>query len=140
MRYLLDTCFLSELRRPHPDLGVLEFFEGVSPELLFVSIITLGELQRGIELLDEGRKKRSLHLWLGQLEESYGANIVTADAETARIWGVVTANCQKGGRPINVSDGWMAAIALQHGFHLVTRNVKDFEMAGPRLDNPWRGP
>lgn len=138
MRYLLDTCFLSELRRPEPDRGVMEYFENRTAEVLFVSVITLAEIQRGIELLDEGRKKRSLFQWLEQLEGVYSANVVGIGAETARVWGRISAKCQKQGRPLNVSDGWIAAIALQHGFHLVTRNTDDFEATGVRLENPWR--
>ena len=92
------------------------------------------------ERLDEGARKQALRQWLARLEADYGPqHILNIDGETARIWGLLTANTQNAGRSLPAIDGLIAATAMQHGLHIVTRNVSDFSETGALLVNPWLG-
>ncbi|ETX05052.1 type II toxin-antitoxin system VapC family toxin [Candidatus Entotheonella palauensis] len=137
MRSLLDTCVLSELRKPQVDAGVRQVVDEIPDDDLFVSVISIGEIAKGIALLDDSRRKRELHSWLQTLERDYAARILPVDRETAHIWGELTAATRKNGRIISASDGLIAATARRHGLHVMTRNVADFEPAGALLINPW---
>ena len=138
MRLLLDTCVLSELRQPdiHPRLK--ELMDVMDEKDLFVSVISVGELVKGIFLLEEGRRKRDLLSWVGGLERSFGDRILDVDQEAARIWGEITAKAKKMGSTVPACDGLIASIALRHGLHLLTRNSKDFTPTGAMILNPWQ--
>lgn len=137
MRVLLDTCVISELKKPAPHAGVKAFMQNLDSADCFISVITLGELTKGIALLEDGKKKHSLSLWLQELEKNYGRAILPIATETVRLWGDLTAQAQKQGRIIPVSDGLIAATAKEHGLTLVTGNTKDFEHTGAMIENPW---
>jgi len=137
VRALLDTCVLSELRKPQADAGLCQAVNEMLDEDLFVSVISIGEIAKGIALLDDSRRKRELQSWLQALESDYAARILPVDRETAHIWGELTAAAQKRGRIIAASDGLIAATARSHGLHVMTRNVFDFEPTGALLINPW---
>ena len=137
MRVLLDTCVLSELRKPQPDSGVCQAVDELPDGDLFMSVISLGEIAKGIALLDESRRKRDLQSWLQALERDYADRLLEVDQETAHIWGELTAAAQKNGRIVSSSDGLIAATARRHGLHVMTRNVSDFEPSGAMLINPW---
>jgi len=137
MRALLDTCVISELKKPKPHKGVTLYVQKLDPSDCFISVITLGELTKGFALLEEGKKKNSLSLWLAELEKNYGRAIMPIGSETVRIWGDLTAHAQKQGRIIPAIDGLIAATAKEHGLTLITRNVKDFEHTGAMIKNPW---
>ena len=137
MRILLDTCVLSELRKPGGNRSVHAAVTEVASENLFVSVISVGEIIKGIALLNEGKKKRELQSWAQTLERYYSDRLLDVDLETTRIWGEITATAQKGGRVIHASDGLIAATALRNGMHLMTRNIADFEPSGALLINPW---
>lgn len=137
MRALLDTCVLSELRKPQADTGVRQAVGEIPDEDLFVSVISIGEIAKGIALLDNSRRKRELQSWLQTLERDYAARILPVDRETAHIWGELTAAARQNGRIISVSDGLIAATARCHGLHVMTRNIADFEPTGALLINPW---
>lgn len=139
MRILLDTCVLSELRKPRGKSSVHAAVSEVASENLFISVISVGEIIKGIALLNEGKKKRQLQSWAQTLERYYSDRILNVDFETTRIWGEITAIAQKGGKIIHVSDGLIAATALRHGMHIMTRNIPDFEPSGALLINPWEG-
>lgn len=139
MRILLDTCAISELRQKAPRKSVLDAIDAVPSENLFLSVITLGELAKGISLLAKGKRKNDLQSWLLDLERFYGDRILPIDADTARIWGELTADAQKKGAQIGVPDGLIAATARRHGLHVMTRNSQDFEPTGVLLVNPWIG-
>ena len=136
MRALLDTCVLSELVRPKSNASVRKAVEGLAEEESFVSVMSLGEIERGISLLDEGARKRALSGWLDGLQRDYAGRILEIDAETARLWGALTARASKAGRQVGAADGLIAATALRHGLHIMTRNVKDFEPTGAMIVNP----
>ncbi len=137
MRVLLDTCAVSELRNPKPEKAVVEAIEGIPNESLFLSVITIGEIVKGIELLNDSKCRRKLQGWLLELERYYDGRILAVDAETSRIWGELTAKAQQAGTTIGVSDGLIAATARRNGLHVMTRNKVDFEASGALPLNPW---
>ena len=137
MRVLLDTCVLSELRRPKPHAGVRRAIETLNSEDLFVSVLSIGEIAKGIALLKDGPKKRTLQIWLQTLESHYAERFLPIDLETSRIWGELTAAAQKAGRTVPASDGLIAATARRHGMYVMTNNTADFEPSGVPLLNPW---
>ena len=137
MRVLLDTCVLSELYKPEPLVAVYEAVNNIPDEHLCLSVITLGEIGKGIALLPDGQRKQALLQWFTAIEYEYSERLLPITAETAAIWGKMTAKAQQDGFIIPASDGLIAATALQHGLHLMTRNVKDFEPTHVMLINPW---
>jgi predicted nucleic acid-binding protein len=139
VRVLLDTCVLSELRNPKVHPGVRQAVDACNEEDLFVSVISIGEILKGISLLRESSKRRALETWLKTLERDYGDRLLSIDLETSRLWGELTAAAQKAGRVVHATDGLIAATALRHGLHVMTRNTADFEPTGVLLVNPWEG-
>jgi len=139
VRVLLDTCALSELRRPKGNPGVRQAVESLDDEDLFVSVISVGEIFKGIALLRESPRKRALETWLQTLEHSYAERLLPIDLETSRVWGELTAAAPKAGRAVHAADGLIAATALRHGLHVMTRNTADFEPTGVLILNPWAG-
>jgi hypothetical protein len=139
VRVLLDTCVLSELRNPKAHPGVRQAVDACSEDDLFVSVISIGEILKGISLLREGSRRRALEAWLKTLERDYGDRILSIDLETSRLWGELTAAAQKAGQVVHAADGLIAATALRHGLHVMTRNTADFEPTGVLLLNPWEG-
>jgi predicted nucleic acid-binding protein len=138
MRALLDTCVLSELRNPRPHPGVLQAIGEFASDDLYLSVVSAGEIAKGIALLKDSRNKRALASWLRVLELNYADRLMPIDLETAHIWGELTASAQQRGRVIPSADGLIAATALRHGLHVMTRNTADFDATGVLLLNPWR--
>lgn len=137
MRVLLDTCVLSELQDPKGSEVVRAAVEAVDEDDLFVSVISLGEIAKGIALLPDSAQRRRLKGWLDGLESGYGERLLTIDRETSRIWGEITAAAQKRGHAVGTADGLIASTALRHGLHVMTRNVKDFEPTSVLVINPF---
>lgn len=133
----MDTCVLSELQRRQGNPRIRERFEAIANEDLFLSVLTLGELRKGIDKLDTSARKRSLTAWFNQVVLSAEGRILPVDLDTALIWGQLTAKSEANGRPLPAIDCLIAATALRHGLHLMTRNVADFEPTGVMLINPW---
>ena len=137
MRVLLDTCVLSEIRKQNGHPGVKEAVGKLKSSDLFISVITIGEIAKGIALLRESKRKSALTGWLEGLEKNYASSILLIDARTAHHWSDLTVTAQKQGKIIHACDGLIAATAKQHGLHLMTRNISDFEASGVMLINPW---
>ena len=137
MRVLLDTCVLSELRHPKGNPAVRQAVDSLNEEELFVSVITIGEILKGVSLLRESPKKRALQTWMQTLERNYGDRLLAIDLEICRLRGELTASAQKAGRVVHATDGLIAATALRHGLRVMTRNTADFEPTGVLLVNPW---
>ena len=135
MPYLIDTCILSELRKPRCNAGVAAWMATIQPEDVFLSVITLGEIRRGIELhrAKDARAASTLERWLLGLEAHYSERILSITATIADRWGRLCVN-----QPMPVSDGLIAASALEHKLTVVTRNVADFKRSGVSLFNPFR--
>jgi predicted nucleic acid-binding protein len=137
MRVLLDTCVLSELYKPNPIESVKNVLNSIADNHVYLSVITIGELKKGIGLLPSSHRKNALENWFYGIENHYYQKILPIDAETASIWGEITAKAQKQGLTLATSDGLISATAIRHGLHLMTRNVKDFDFTGVLLLNPW---
>lgn len=137
MRALFDTNVVSELKRAAPDARVVRCVRAVLPENSYLSVVTLGELACGAKRLPVGKKRSSLEAWVSALEQGYGSRILGIDIETAHIWGTLAAALEAKGRAIQPQDGLIAATAIRHGLHLVTRNNADFEHTGVLIINPW---
>lgn len=137
MKYLLDTCFLSELVKPAPNAAVLTWMSEQVEDELFISAMTLAELQRGIVKLPASRRKKELSTWLEQLEAGFEDRVLAFTQETAGFWAYMCGNAETGGKPMAAFDSIIAATAVEHGLALVTRNVRDFAQAPVLLINPW---
>jgi Predicted nucleic acid-binding protein, contains PIN domain len=129
---------LSELRRPKGSPRVAASFAALADDEVFLSVLTIGELRKGIDRLRAGKKKSGLEQWLRQLVAVASDRILPIDVETASLWGELTAKLEKAGRPLPAIDCLIAATAIRHGLHLMTRNVADFEPTGVLLVDPWQ--
>lgn len=137
---ILDTCVVSEAIRPSPSPRVLDWLDQLPEERVYLPSLVFGELQKGVELLEEGKKQYALRLWLEQLAERFHTRTLTFDKETAIRWGMLTARLEKSGHPLPVIDSMLAATALRYSALLATRNTGDFEGTGVKIADPWEGP
>ncbi len=135
MRYLLDTCILSELTKTSPNEHTLSWIQRQNSDNLYISVITAGELHRGIHKLPRSKKKKNLTTWFESIIEHYKERIIPFDLECSLTWGDMIAQCEKGGSPLAAIDSIIAAQALHYGLVLVTFNVKDFTASGINLIN-----
>lgn len=131
--YLLDTNIVSELRKPRPHGGVLAWLEAIADEDLFLSAVTLGEIQAGIEITREqdAQKAVAIEAWLDQVAGIY--NVLSMDAAAFRLW----ATLMHRESDTVYEDAMIAATALKHKLTVVTRNVRDFERFNVPLFNPF---
>ena len=135
MSYLLDTNVLSELRRKTPDAAVLEWFARRPASTLYLSVLTFGELRKGIEGVLDAKRRMTLTDWLEtDLPAFFVGRILPVDTQVADRWGRLLSAA---GRPLPAIDGLLAASAAQHGLSMVTRNSRDFADLGLDVINPW---
>ena len=138
IRYLLDTNFVSETRKSRPDPGVLAFFQSTDPNSAFISVLSLGELRKGVaakKLRDPDPNAASrLAAWVEGLELGFADRILAIDLATARLWGEWSAE-----RPRPVVDTLLAATAVVNDLTLVTRNIRDVRGIPVKLLDPWTG-
>ena len=139
MSYLLDTCVVSELSRPRPNSGVVAWMSEADAVGLYLSAITVAEVQRGTLRLPVGKRRTSLSQWSENLRQSFAGRVLPIDEAVALRWADIAARAEQSGRPGSFADGLIAATALDRGLTLVTRNVADFEPFGVSLLNPWTG-
>ncbi|MDA3957984.1 type II toxin-antitoxin system VapC family toxin [Oceanispirochaeta sp.] len=137
MKFLVDTNVLSELTRKDPDKSVLSWFNQIDEKALFISVISLGEINLGIEKLPEGRKRNDLIAWFNHIQEGFRYQTYPINAETALKWGELTALRSRLGKPLPILDGLIASTTYLEGAILVTRNTKDFEGLAIQTLNPW---
>jgi toxin FitB len=140
--FLLDTNVLSEFnRRGEPDRRVHEWLEAADPDSLYVSVLTIGEIRWGIELLPPRKRRSQLERWLDRdLPEWFEGRILPVDQSIAERWGLLRAQARRKGRPLSVIDALLAVTALQHRLTLVSRNVSDFSIGGLDIRNSWEAP
>jgi hypothetical protein len=133
--FLLDTCVLSESRKRRPDAGVVHFLAEADGTQLYLSVLTVGEMRKGIakKHLTDAEAASQIAAWAARIETDFADRILAVDVAAARIWGDLSA---AGRTP--VVDTLIAATALVHGLTIVTRNTKDFVTSGVPLLNPWR--
>jgi toxin FitB len=139
LRILLDTCVLSELHRGGGEAGVRAAVSAHLPEDVYLSVITVGEITKGVLRLPQGRRKIELMTWLRALDRDYAGRVLDIGRETVGIWGEISALAEARGRILPVADGLIAATAIQHGLRIYTRNVADFAVSGAMVMNPWNG-
>jgi hypothetical protein len=137
MKFILDTNVLSELTRIKPEKNVMEWFNNCPEDNMYISSITLGEIETGISSLEPGKKQNQLLLWFGSLQNSFKNRILTVDDITAIRWGEIRGSLKRKGTNIPVIDGLIAATAITNNAVLVTGNTKDFNFPGMEVLNPW---
>jgi toxin FitB len=138
LSFLLDTNIISEWTKPRPNAGVVGFLATQDEDALFLSVVTLAELRRGVDRLAVGRRHNLLDDWLrNDLPPRFAGRLLGIDPATADAWGQLIARRERDGRPMGVMDGWIAATAEVHGLTLVTRDVADFAGAVESMVCPW---
>lgn len=138
MRFLLDTCVVSELVARQPDRGVVQWIDSMDEDKLFLSTITIGEIKKGIEKLPTSSRRSALAEWLeDELLTRFRDRILPIDTPVMLVWGRLTADLEKQGTPMPAIDSLIAATALQGKLNLVTRNEDDFAHCGVAVINPW---
>jgi hypothetical protein len=138
VKYLLDTCLISELVKKEPIPAVVSWLDEQDEQKLFLSVLNLGELQKGISKLPDGAKKEELQAWVAlDLVERFTGRILEIDLETALCWGRLQGEAEQAGEKLPVMDSLIAATAAAHDLVVVTRNVRDIERCGVRVCNPW---
>lgn len=136
--FLLDTNIISELVKPKPEANVTEWVENTDESLLYLSVLTLGEIRRGIAALPQSRRRATLEAWLDKdLRARFEGRILVIDQEVADRWGLLTAAARNGGIVLPVIDGLLAATALEHNLTLVTRDTGKIPSMGVAVFNPW---
>jgi len=138
MKFLLDTCALSELRKRNANSGLVQWAQGIDEARLYLSVIALAEIQKGITKLEESSKKAELQNWLDQdLTNRFSGRILPVDLETALTWGILLGKGENKGSPVPVVDCLIAATAVKHNLTVVTRNANDFERFPVQVIDPW---
>lgn len=136
MSYLIDTNALSELKKRQPHPAVERWFAARPAASLYLSVLTLGELRKGIEIMPAGARRTGFLDWLeNDIPQYFDGRILPVDRRIAERWGQL---CATAGRPLPAIDSLLAATALEHDLTLVTRNLTDFDLPGIRILNPWQ--
>jgi len=139
MKFLLDTCVISELMAKRPNQAVIQWIESVDEDRLYLSVITIGEIRKGIAKLADSPRKLELQEWLNDhLLSRFSDRIVVIDTGVMLDWGQLVGNLERLGKPMPLMDSLIAAIVLHGDFVLVTRNETDFEFADIRMLNPFK--
>lgn len=138
MKYLLDTCLVSELVKPAPNAGLLAWLAQQPEEHLFLSVVTIGEIQAGISKLPDSARKAMLTSWVtNDLLKRFAGRILAVDTEVAQTWGIKRGEAAARGTPLPLADAQIAATAIVGGLTVVTRNAADLERCGAMTLNPW---
>lgn len=136
--FLIDTNVISELVKRQPNKGVTAWISSVDEELLFLSVLTFGEIRKGIHLLPANARRSSLEAWLDRdLNLRFSGRILPVDTAIADRWGRISADAARKGQVLPVVDGLLAATALHHNLTVVTRNTSDIELTPVAALNPW---
>jgi predicted nucleic acid-binding protein len=135
--FLLDTNVASEMVKPKPDPGVMKWLAEADESLLYFSVVTLGEIRKGIAARSEAARRAQLENWLHALVDRFEGRILPVDLAIADRWGHLTGSCKASGMTLPVIDGLLAATALHYDLIFVTRNVKDVQSTGVETLDPW---
>ena len=140
MPFLLDTNVLSEPGRANPDAKVMAWLRSLDPLEVHISVLTLGEIGKGVTLMPPGPRKTALREWLGHdLPERFRGRVLPVDPEVAAAWGELDAQGQRMGRALPAVDGLLLATAKVHDLTFATRNMRDCGDRGVAVLNPWTG-
>lgn len=138
MNYLLDTCIISELIKPVPSNSVVEWLNNIPEDNIYLSSITIGEIQKGISKLVDSKKKLNLQSWLDKdLLNRFNSKIISIDKDICITWGIITANAEKRGKKLASIDSLIAATAINKVLTLVTRNTSDMIESGANIVDPF---
>ena len=138
MKYLLDTCVISELFTKNPNPKVVNFIDSLDSDDVFLSVITIGEIAKGVEKLPKSKRKQELHTWLREnLIVRFDRRIIPLETEVMMDWGIMVARLETAGITLPAIDSLIAATTSTHTLTLVTRNVGDFSGTGIEIVNPW---
>jgi toxin FitB len=138
MNYLLDTCLISELAKSEPDKNVVNWVLHENETNFYVSVLTFGEIHKGIEKLPESKKKKQLQFWVEtELKNRFQNRIIGIDMHISMVWGKIQSAAEKNGKPMPAVDALIAATGIVHNLTVVTRNVADMEQSTVKLLNPW---
>ncbi|MGV9822780.1 PIN domain-containing protein [Nocardia xishanensis] len=136
--FLLDTCAVSEWVKPRPNPGLVHWLDEADEDRLHLSVITLGEIRKGVELLPDAGRKQRLVEWLTiSLVGRFERRLLPVDEGVAHAWGRILARGESEGRAVDATDALLAATAESHGLDIVTRNVRHFSSTGVRVVCPW---
>lgn len=139
MKALLDTCVISELVSKKPNTGVVEFVDSLDADDIYLSVLTIGEIIKGIEKIPDSPRKVQLRSWLrDDLLARFHGKIIPLGTDIIVEWGILTARLETQGKPMPAIDSLIAATVLTDKMTLVTRNVKDFNASGVDVLNPWK--
>ena len=138
-RYLLDTCVISEYVRRQPEMEVIRWLDSQPEENLFISVITVGEIRKGIVKIEssQSEKYQKLDEWLYKLIQRFEPRIITLDREIMLRWGDLSGKAEQAGKRLPIVDSLIAATAINNQLTLVTRNENDFSSIDVPLYNPW---
>lgn len=137
MKHLLDICVLAEYKKPVPSVKVIEWLDLQIEESLFLSVLTIGEIEKGIVRLPSSTRKTDLENFLETLLTRFDRRILSLDTPTLRRWAKLTGILERKGRVLPIIDSLIAATALEHHLTIVTRNVADFDGTGVDTLNIW---
>lgn len=137
MTYLLDTNAVAEPGRRAPDTAFMAWFHEVDANALFISTISIGEMRRGIALVEDAPRRRALERGYADVVHLFADRILPVDLRVAEAWGDLSARLRRADKPAGASDEIIAAFALAHGLTLVTRNTRHFEASGCKMLSPW---
>lgn len=138
MNLLLDTCVVSELIKSHPEPAVVAFVREQPEERLYLSVLTLGEIEKGIARLADERRQLKLRQWLEvDLQRRFAGRFLDVTPAVASRWGRIQGEAERHGRRMPVIDGLLAATALHYGCAVATRNCADIAASGVEIVNPW---
>ena len=138
MSYLLDTCVLSEFARPQPDVRVVEWLQAQDENELYLSVVVLGKLGRGIAHLPDGMKRRRLDAWLHtELRTRFRGRIFEVTEAVVLEWGERSGALLRDGQTISMADGLIGATAMVHSLVVATRNTRDIAITATPVFNPW---
>jgi toxin FitB len=136
--FLLDTNCISELIRSRPEPRVLDWMRAADESLLYLSVLTLGEIRKGAAILPQSKRRTHLESWLEiDLQVRFSGRILGIDNAVSDRWGWLTAEAERKGNPLAAIDGLLAATALHHNLTIVSRNVSDFTSTRVPILNPW---
>jgi predicted nucleic acid-binding protein len=136
--FLLDTNIVSEWMRPRPDPGVMRWLAEADEDRVYLSVVTLAELRRGIDRLADGQRRRRLEDWLSrEIPQRFEGRILPIGATIAHAWGELVAKSERAGRPLGVMDAFIAATAAVHDLAVVSRDTTAFRHWTKAVIDPW---